>query len=228
MKVKLISYINRLDDAFSESRGKYIDFFQKVNECNKELAELDARKAEYSPAGYAQRLDDIRQRKGYAVEDMHSAVREFESTAAVIRRSCEKEFRPKYGITSEQVNDAALTLLRSGALSHEELRQLAEDFSENATMRRLIGSELYKDGDGVLPELGLQLIQSSQRTPHLDTFDSLKDVCSLCLRVDVDTDGVRTIPVEDGFGRSNAVYKELYNGALAKAMKAAETIEIEV
>lgn len=226
MKISLISFINRLDDEFSKARGAYIDHYQKAASCNAELAQLDSKRAEYSEAGYYQRVEDIRTRKNYAVEDMKAAVREFESAAAVIRKSCEKEFRPKYGITAEQVDDAALTLLRSGALSREELKQLAADYNENATMRRLIGSELYKDGDGVLPELGLQLIQSSQRTPHLDTFDSLKNVCTLCLRVD--TDGIATIPVEDGFGKSNAVYKELYDGALAKAMKAAETIEINV
>ncbi len=115
-----------------------------------------------------------------------------EGFASVKEDSC-KVFDRYFRATPEQIDDKAMELLKSGVLTIEETKALAQEFPDNITMQRIIGRVLEdmgkKENDSGAVYYGMTLQQV--QAPHRNALDSLIMWSESALREDrILSDGV--------------------------------------
>lgn len=93
---------------------------------------------------------------------------------ATIKEDACKFFDRRFGVVPEALDVNALELLKSDILTDDELRALADSYSNNVTMKRIIGKYVIDRGNATddfeLKALGRSLTKVSN--PHREALDS--------------------------------------------------------
>lgn len=218
----LTFFTNKLDGIFSEYRHEYGDLYSKIDAINEKLSALQAKRSQYSPSGYKQRVQALEDEKRGIGEQIRQIPQDYAKSAAAIRLECERAFHRKYGMSPERLDANAVTLINSGVMSDDDLLRMLDDYQGNATMQRLIGAKLSESQNEMISSRGKAAVEATTHTPHLDILDSLSYLQAMALRAD-ENNG-ENITLETGRLISDGVAKELYPQRFAELSAAAEGI----
>lgn len=132
-----------------------------------------------------------------------------------IMAECDNVFSVYDRATGDKVDIATLELLKSGILRKDEIKALADDFSGNCAMTRLIGEYAFNTGEKIndteLRRMGSTL--KKYRFPYKQHIEGAVEWSKLGLREDI--------------GLSNAIDK-VYGENVDKIFASAEGICVEV
>lgn len=211
-------YVTKLDAAYQKSRKAYTAAAEEIAACNAELKALEQKRYEYTPDGYKKRCDALRAKKEASASQIASISSDFKKAAAEIRAEAHTRYKDKYGISPNAVDEKALALINSGALSENELYAMAQEFSSNNTMVRLIGATMSKMDSESAQAIGATLIDKSKDLPHEKILTNLSYIANMALRPagfddkgeynDVDT----AILLSEGI--ANNIYSDTYESAM--------------
>lgn len=218
MKIELVDYIEKINSSFIEARKNYTEWYSAfIEDDNRHLAELEARKKDYTTEGYNSRLTAILEEKRVHAGKIAAQIDRFNAHIAKLRESCKAEFKDTYSISPRSLDLAAVELIKSGILTDTELFDLAQtEYNNNATMLRYIGNTLQKSEDMAMQRKGAALIARSLNSPHLALFDELVRVCNSCLRPEHYDESGRLVDIEKAYELSNNMEREAYNNAYTK------------
>ena len=145
-RIYLTDYINRMRNAYRQARAGfevYANALVKEREkWNKEQQRgwrnPNERQEAYIKNEQIQR--DLKNR-------LDSVAREAKAEFAEILNEANGVFDRHFRATPEQIDEKGLALINSGALSNRDLMELADEYPENYTMRKLIGAKLIETGE---------------------------------------------------------------------------------
>ncbi len=131
-------FTDRIREAYSKYRAEYINISNAINNDKKVWSE-ELRRGWATP----QEKQEATLIHDTKVKELRKAFESIEDRAKAefdeIRAECVKVFEPYNRATASMVDMPTLELLKSGILKDNELIDLADAFSENITMLRLIG-----------------------------------------------------------------------------------------
>lgn len=119
--------------------------------------------------------------------ELDSLISKTSQSFSEVREDVDKFFGDMYRATPEKLDTNALELLKSGILTDPELSEMAEKYSDNATMRRMIGKYAQERADKDRENVSMRqlaLVLNRQELPHLEAADTLIMWCEKGLRED--------------------------------------------
>lgn len=145
--MKLSGFVNDVEKLYLEERKKYESLSNQLDEVNALLADLEAKRSEYTGEGFESRRGNLIEKKKGIESQFEEIPKEYESRTAAVRQACKKEFSRKYGFDSSMIDNAGLALVQSGLASDDELDEMLEKYASNATMRRFVGNAICRRGE---------------------------------------------------------------------------------
>lgn len=221
--MNLSTYISKLNGKYTNARQQYEDLFNAYEEIQKEQSELYGKRREYTKEGFDKRKNMLDKKLEETMHKLEAIPEEFNRNAESIRGEVKSTFSKKYGVNAASVDNNAVTLLNSGVLTDEEIIELANQYSGNATMLKIIAGQLRKSENQHTRSLGDVISERSRVAPHLEIFDSFAYILKNGLRVTERDKGISCSPAE-GRIMSDGVHEALYPEKLANAMAAAAEI----
>ena len=141
-----------------------------------------------------------------------------------IKAECMEIFKPYGGASASMLDMPTLELLKSGILKDDELIKLADDFTDNVTMLRLIGKYAGERADVAKDFKMKDFALKCQRAsfPYLEPIDGLAYWSLKAIRADKDNRNK-----DNTIAKSNGIAKE-YEKQAEKFTADAEKFYIEV
>ena len=182
--ISVASYANRINDKYNDARAQYGDIWAKIDKLTEQMQQLRKDRYKYSEAGYQEKETELSNKISGLKKQLKDVSNGFTKSAEAIKAECKDRFKGKFGIDPGKIDNNAVILIQSGALSPAELLALSDKYKNNATMRRLIGAELLKSGDEEAQSVGQVIIDDNKQQPHMDILDNLITIGHMALRVD--------------------------------------------
>lgn len=187
---KYNAYAKKLDAAFKAAQEAYKAEAEKLNAAQK--ARNDA--FTYSPStpiGNAAILQQAQRQQAEAAfavakdnfkTNSRSIVVDYENQVAKLRQELKAAVEAENLVDPAEIDNGAMALLNSGIMTAADFQHMAEQFKDNTTMRRLIGSyagKAEKERDGDRQEAAaLRAIRDDlgrDGYSKIETFNSLAD-----------------------------------------------------
>lgn len=221
---KMVSIIADIDGSYRANRAAFIAYWEDLSRLQTQLEELKARKDDYSESGYKSRVNDLESQIQELRNRINGIPRVFESHVNEIRTMAEKELSGKYIAKPDDVNLQAVTLLNSGVLTDDELREMGEQFANNRAMLRLVAAEMIrkggKDGNLQLSADGHRYDRKSKSAPHIELIDKF----SSTVRKGLST-GLGEYTPEMARGLADHFDRNGYSSAYSEAMSDAAALD---
>jgi hypothetical protein len=181
----LNSFIAPYNNAVVKAIQELNALVASYNGAKDELAQVEADKKLYSPEGYRVKAEPLRAQIDDIVGKMYAISRGFEDTDRQTRQEIQNAFAAKYAINPADIDSNAVLLLDKGLVTDSELEELAERYSGNVAMSRVIGDAMKrqgeKSGNTALSFKGQSLLDKADKNPALSAFDALSGVASRAL-----------------------------------------------
>ena len=121
--------------------------FWKKREKEKANWEKEQRRGWNDPKDRQEATTKYQQTRTDLKNRLEAVVREAKAEFAEIQTEAAEVFGRHYRATPEQIDEKAMLLINSGAMSDSDLMALADEYPENYTMRKLIGAKLIETGE---------------------------------------------------------------------------------
>ena len=221
--MNLSTYISKLNSKYTNARQQYVDLFDAYEEIEKEQEELHRKQKEYTKQGFDKRMLALDKKLEETRHKLEAIPEEFRRNAESIREEVKNTFSKKYGVNAASVDANAVTLLNSGVLTDDEIIDLANQYSNNPTMMKIIAGTLKKSDNIRTQSLGDVILGKSRNAPHLEIYDSFAYICKNGLRVTERDRGISCLPGE-GRSMSDGIHDSIYPETLESTMKKAAEI----
>lgn len=234
--MKLTAFIRDVEDVYRDVRGRYENFCSDLDEVGGKLTELNKNRASFSQSGFDERKSALDLEVQAIMAQLEALPQEFAERCAAVRSNCKKKFTTKYGISPAAVDSKAIAVISSGALSLDEMKDLAASFANNRTMLRLLAREAVaqgeRNGDEDVRLYGVALDSSTRTTPHLDIFDGFVTLAAKGIRVhELESSGADSAPAELPFetvrSLADGYDDELHNANLSRYTQLADNYDSE-
>lgn len=234
--MKLTAFIRDVEDVYRDVRGRYESYCADIDEVTEKLRELNGERKNFSQIGYDERKQALDLEKEAVMAQLEALPHEFAERCAAVRSNCRKVFKTKYGISPAAVDSKAIAVISSGALSLDEMKDLADSFANNRTMLRLLAHEAVaqgeRNGDEDVRLYGVALDSSTRTTPHLDIFDGFVTLAAKGIRVhELESSGADSAPAELPFETVRSLADgydgELHNANLSRYTQLADNYDSE-
>lgn len=173
-RIYLTDYIERMRTAYHQARAAY-EIFANALVKEREKWNKEVQRGWNNPNDKQAAAIKNEQTQRDLKNRLERVEREAKAEFAEILNEANAVFGRHFRATPEQVDERALALLNSGALSNRDLMALADEYPENITMRKLIGAKLIEVGEQQhnreMADTGRRL----QLTPstHTDALESV-------------------------------------------------------
>lgn len=211
--ISVASYANRINDKYNDARAQYSDIWAQIDKLTEQMQQLHRERYKFTDGGFQEKERELSSKISALKDQLRNVSDGFTDSAEAIKAECKDRFRSRYGIDPGKVDNNAVILIQSGALSPAELLALSDKYANNATMRRLIGAELLKSGDEEAQSVGQVIIDDSKQQPHMDILNNLITIGHMALRVD-EGDGST---LEENRICSDGVAQEVYPDVFKRA-----------
>lgn len=135
---------------------------------------------ELTPEGKQARIEPLQRQCEKHRAKMELLAKTAQAKALEVRSVVESRFYDRYHANPDAMDMRGVELLRSGILSDKEIKQLAEQYSDNCTMQRICGKYMEQSADQETRTLG-RVLQANASDPHLRCIDSIIEVGSYCM-----------------------------------------------
>ena len=204
--ISVASYANRINDKYNDARAQYGDIWAKIDKLTEQMQQLHRERYKFTAGGFQEKETELSSKISGLKDQLKNVSDGFTEAAEAIKAECKDRFKSTYGIDPGKIDNNAVILIQSGALSPAELLALSDKYKNNATMRRLIGAELLKSGDEEAQSVGQVIFDDSKQQPHMDILNNLIGIGHMALRVD-EGDGYT---LEDNRVCSDGVAQDIY------------------
>lgn len=177
--MKLIEYMRRIEKIYKDAAPKYLEAAQKEKE-NREAIEGIRASSNLTYEGKQKQIAALTEQGNAIRAEMAAYSAQAREQALEVRQEVERRFYGHFHATPQDIDMPALELLKSGILTDTELKNLANSYSNNATMRRLIGRTMEQRDSRELQQMG-RLLRANATEPHLQCVDSIMQVGEYCL-----------------------------------------------
>lgn len=148
---KLSKYAREVEKAFKEAREEYMKAFRawEVAKANADFAEVKRYESEGEKREGIMRaqLELQRAEVDFQGVKIGGSWKVFEDKLRAIDTECRKAIAEEYSLKPEDIDENALKLIESGIATSDDMRRLADQFENNATMRRLIAKYAKEGAD---------------------------------------------------------------------------------
>ena len=208
--IRLTHYINQIERAYVTAREQYA-LVQEIMESEKILYERDINSGDLSHEGKKNRRKAYESRLNEQLQKLNEIRTDFQNDVKKVRNTVSNIFAYKYEIQPEKLDLRAAELLKSGALSMTEIKNLAKKYSaaSNPTMFRYTANFLKDENDGEARQI-YALSKTVGCRPDLDIISSFEEICLMGLR--------------DDARYANGVHDKLHAKTYQEDMKLAEPI----
>ena len=180
---KFNHYAQELDKAFKEAAEQYTILYKNLNACKRKhntykdsLDRVERVRAELD-------LEEAQQH----ITSLQSAIwDEFNDKVKMLRKELEKEVKAASLVNPDAIDNAALELLKTGAMTPEEYAHFADKYDENPTMLRLIGhyageaSNKATDGKTSVALAGIASACAAGESKAMRAWDDLERTAKYC------------------------------------------------
>lgn len=177
--MKLVDYMKKVEKIYRDAAPSYIE------NANKAKAIREAIYAVWNDCtlttdGKKKKIAELQEQERTIKADMAAIAATAKEKALEVRHSVSVLFKGFYEVSPDAIDTNALELLKSGILRDSELVKLADSYTGNITMQRIIGKYLEERPDRNLKQMG-RVLQADLQDPHLKCIDSVINVGDYCL-----------------------------------------------
>lgn len=185
MTTYLKIYLDEIRRNYNSARVKYTELQDELKAANDLLqnslrdTRLSAKGKDEARVKYSGEINRLKR-------EIEQLIKDTQKSFADTRSRADAVFGDKYRATPDKLDANALELLKSGVLTDAEIKNMAQKYSENATMCRLISKYAQERADKNHDrEMQLLAISLKRITPkHLEGIDALILCAENGLRLD--------------------------------------------
>lgn len=145
-RIFLTDYIEKMRTAYHQARAAF-EIYSNALEKEKANWEKEQRRGWNDPKDRQEATTKYQQTRTDLKNRLEAVVREAKAEFAEIQTEAAEVFGRHYRATPEQIDEKAMLLINSGAMSDSDLMALADEYPENYTMRKLLGAKLVERGE---------------------------------------------------------------------------------
>lgn len=186
MTTYLQTYLNEIHRNYNTARLKYTELYNEFKKNEQQFYGV-SRDTTLSVKGKSEASGKYRSEMSRIQREIEQLVSSAQKSFADTRSRADAVFGDKYRATPDKLDQNALELLKSGVLTDSEIQHMAQEYSENATMCRLIAKYAQERADKNPNNHEMQHLAISLKriTPkHLEGIDALILCAENGLRLD--------------------------------------------
>lgn len=177
-------YLRRANDVYKNARAEWCDLRDERTAIAAELETTEADKR-LTPTARRERVIELKDSYKTKTREMLTVSESMNKELQSMRSEMAEAFYPHYHATAEALDLKAQAVIQSGILTIGELMEMGNKYSQNETMRRMIGRELEgrlstdrtmnTDKAREVKNFAIWCAQPA-RQEHLAAFDNLADM----------------------------------------------------
>lgn len=222
-KLKLSSYIKRIEAKYVIAREKYEVIAEKIKAEEEAHNSLD--RSKYSLQGLQEIQEAHREKIRSLKDDLIAVQNVFGEEANAVIKDSDSMFNRKYCYTPADIDNNGLVILEKGVLNDSDIIKMADDYlnAGNSTMYFLYADTFKDSQDDRLYNYYLNAHNMRTNRPDHILLNNMVDMCKAGLRVNT----YYSENINEGITASNAVNRK-HEEWLSNVIKEADTIAVEV
>lgn len=177
--MKLYDYMKKVEGIYKELAPEYIKAVENYKNIRDAII-ATRNNRDLTEQGKKKRIEQLQEENRVNKAEMEALAATAEQRAQEVRKQVEKAFYNRYHANPEALDMKVLELLKSGILTDTELKNLASQYSDNATMQRIAGKYMEQRPDRELQQTG-RYLQQSASDPHLRCIDGVITIGRYCM-----------------------------------------------
>lgn len=197
MTIYLRTYLEEIRGSYEEARKEYVKIFEEADLISAKWNKARASK-DLSLQGRNRAQQEYLTASAENKRKLETLISSTKKAFTEIRNKIDADFAVKFKVNSKSLDMPTLELLKSGILNDSELTELANKFSDNITMQRMIGKyarERAEKEPSNKEMLSLAIsLENKENAPHLEAADTLIYWAESGLREDkITSDGINAV-----------------------------------
>lgn len=177
--MKLVDYMKKVEKIYRDAAPSYIENVNKAKAIREAIYAV-WNDCTLTTDGKQKKIAKLQEQERTIKAEMAAIAATAKEKALEVRQSVSVRFKGFYEVSPDAIDTNALELLKSGILRDYELVKLADSYTGNITMQRIIGKYLQERPDRNLQQMG-RVLQADSQNLHLKCIDSVINAGDYCL-----------------------------------------------
>lgn len=189
-RLYLKNYLNEAYKTYENARSEYLKNAKQREDLEQKYT--DERKKGFLNAEGLKRLEENYKKEKEQLENEWQKINDnYNEEVNAIRKRIDNVFKDLYISSPEQLDNNTMQILNSGILTEQEIKEYANKFSNNPTMRRIIGKYILDNIENIGTRESetemrkLAIVLSNKEPKHLEAIDSIINLSNMALRKDI-------------------------------------------